>query len=467
MKVIKHKTDVCIIGFGSAGMRAFRAATKAGKKALIVHDGPYGTSCARNGCMPSKLLIAAANAAFDAKHAEIFGVHPREVVVDEAHVMQRVRHLRDMFVSHVLEKVEAIPEAQRICGKAHFVSDHVIAVGDDVHIEAKTFVIATGSTALVPPNFPKDCDRIITNEEVFLWEKLPKSIAVFGTGVIGLELGQALVRLGVRTTVFGRSGQVSSMSDPELCTIATEIFRQEMDIYPQPTIHSMTPEDNGVRIKFRSFDGHEHDIHYDYVLSAVGRRPNLDTLKLENTSLTLDKRGMPTFDPQTTQCGESNIFIAGDANGFRSLLHEAADEGDIAGANAAAFPTVKKFKRKVSLGIVFTDPEMITVGTMFAELPSGGFVTGEMDFARQARAEMINKNRGKLHVYIDKKTQHLLGAEMIGPHAEHIAHLLAWAIEMEMTLDQLLKMPFYHPTVEEGLRGALQHAAKQLAKPKE
>ncbi len=448
-------------------MRAFRAATKAGKKVLIVHDGPYGTSCARNGCMPSKLLIAAANAAFDAKHAEIFGVHPREVVIDESHVMQRVRHLRDMFVSHVLEKVEAIPESQRICGKARFVSDHVIAVGDDVHIQAKTFVIATGSTPLIPPNFPKDCDRIITNEEVFLWDKLPKSIAIFGTGVIGMELGQALVRLGVRTTIFGRSGQVSSMSDPTLCTEAARIFRQEMDIYPQPTIHSMQPEDDGVRIKFCSFDGHEHDIHYDYVLSAVGRRPNIKQLELENTSLTLNERGMPLFNPETTQCAESNIFMAGDANGFRSLLHEAADEGDIAGSNAATFPDIKKFKRKVSLGIVFTDPQMITVGKMFAELTAGEFVTGEMDFARQARAEMINKNQGKLHVYIDKTSRRLLGAEMIGPHAEHIAHLLAWAIEMEMTLERILEMPFYHPTVEEGLRGSLQDAAKQLRKREE
>ncbi len=462
MKVIKHKTDVCIIGFGSAGMRAYRAAKHAGKKVLIVHDGPYGTSCARTGCMPSKLLIAAGNAAYDAKQAEVFGVHPREVVIDEKHVMTRLRHMRDTFVSHVVGKVAAIPEEVRICGRAKFISNHVIEVGNDVHVEAKTFVIATGSHPLIPPNFPKNCDRVIVNDDVFMWDKLPTSIAVFGTGVIGMELGQALVRLGVRTTIFGRSGQVSSMSDPELTEAAARIFRQELTIYPQPDIHSMKPENDGIRIKFKSFDGKEHDIHYDYMLSAVGRRPNINDLGLENTNMKKNDRGNPVFNPATTQCGDCNIFIAGDANGFRALLHEAADEGDIAGYNAAHYPQVKSFKRKVPLGIVFTDPNMVTVGKMFYELAEDSFVIGAVDFSHQGRAQVINKNQGLLHVYIDKKSRKLLGAEMIGPAAEHIAHLVAWAIEKDMDVDELLEMPYYHPTVEEGLRSALQDAAKQL-----
>lgn len=462
MKQIKLKADVVIIGFGSAGMRAFRQAEKLGKKVLIVHDGPYGTTCARIGCMPSKLLIAAGNAAFDAKNAAVFGVHPRDVAIDQHHVMQRVRDLRDIFVSHVMEQVEKIPEAKRIRGKAKFLSSHAIRVGEDVTIEAKAFVIATGSVPLVPPNFPKNCKRVIVSDDVFMWDKLPASIAVFGTGVIGMELGQALDRLGVQTSIFGRSGQVSSMSDPELCRLAEEIFRQEMDIYPQPTIHEMIAEENGVRIRFRSFDGREHDISYEYVLSAVGRKPAIAELELPAAGVTLNERGIPLFDAETMQCGANNIFIAGDASGFRPLLHEAAIEGDIAGENAASFPTIKRFHRKVSLGIVFTDPEMMTVGKMFAQLPPDSFVTGAMNFAKQSRAEMINKNKGLLHVYVDKKTGELLGAEMIGPHAEHVAHLLAWSIEQKLTVSRLLEMPYYHPTIEEGIRGALQDAAKKL-----
>ncbi len=181
-------------------------------------------------------------------------------------------------------------------------------------------------------------------------------------------------------------------------------------------------------------------------------------LGLEHTSLERDARGIPVFDRHTMQCGHHPIFIAGDANDDLPLLHEAADEGRIAGHNAGRFPHVTAGLRRTPLGIVFSDPQLAIAGTRHADLEPGRFVTGAVSFEDQGRSRIMLRNRGLLHVYADVMTGHILGAEMIGPDAEHLGHLLAWAIQAKMTLTQALEMPFYHPVVEEGLRTALRDA---------
>jgi dihydrolipoamide dehydrogenase len=243
--------------------------------------------------------------------------------------------------------------------------------------------------------------------------------------------------------------------------MAAAIFREELTVYPASAITEITEEEKGIRIRFTNGDD-EHDIRYESVLAAVGRVPALKGLDLQNTGLRLDTRGIPVFDPQTMRCGDSNIFLAGDADGFRQLLHEAADEGDIAGKNAALFPQIMAQPRQVPLGIVFTDPQMATVGKSFAELRPAAFVTGAADFSHQPRARIMGKNRGLIHVYVEQATGLLLGAELICPAAEHLAHLLALAIRRQLTVAEMLEMPFYHPTLEEGFKNALQSAAKQL-----
>ena len=162
------------------------------------------------------------------------------------------------------------------------------------------------------------------------------------------------------------------------------------------------------------------------------------------------------------QCGTSPIFIAGDANHDLPLLHEAADEGRIAGENAALWPNVKPGLRRTPLAAVFSDPQLAVVGNRLIDLAPGTFVTGEVSFENQGRSRVMLRNRGLLHVYADVATGLLLGAELIGPDAEHLAHLLAWAIQSGMTVERSLEMPFYHPVVEEGLRTALRDAQAKL-----
>ncbi|AOB31001.1 dihydrolipoamide dehydrogenase [Bordetella sp. H567] len=460
-------TDVAVIGAGTAGLGAYRAAVAAGQRAVIVEGGQYGTTCARVGCMPSKLMIAAAEAAHAAAHGAPFGVHlDGKVRVDGREVMDRVKRERDRFVGFVLEGVENIPAQDKLRGYARFVSDTVLRVDDHTEIHARSVVIATGSTPAVPPPFQALGDRLVVNDDVFYWDDLPGSVAVFGPGVIGLELGQALARLGVRVRVFGVSGSLGGITDPTVRQSAKKAFQEEFYLDPDARVLETTRDGDRVRVRYVALDNTERVEHFDYALVATGRRPNLGGLALQNTSLKLNAAGVPEYDRYTMQAGKSPIFIAGDANSDLPLLHEAADEGRIAGENAAHFPNVKAGRRRAQMAVVFTDPQIAVVGTPYNRLPEGTYVTGEVDFGNQGRSRVMLKNKGRLHVYADRATGRFLGAEMAGPSVEHLAHLLAWSLQQELTVARMLEMPFYHPVVEEGLRTALRDADAQVRQHK-
>ncbi|OWY40546.1 dihydrolipoyl dehydrogenase [Xenophilus sp. AP218F] len=455
--------DVAIIGAGTAGLAAYRAAKAHGKSAVLIEGGPYGTTCARVGCMPSKLLIAAAEAAHHAGHAAMFGVHvDGPVRIDGREVMARVRGERDRFVGFVLRGVESIPPQDRLRGYARFIDNTTLQVDEHTLIQAQRVVIATGSSPAIPAPFRAFGDRLIVNDDVFSWETLPQSVAVFGPGVIGLELGQALSRLGVKVRVFGVGGAVGPLSDPAIRDYARQALSADFYLDPDAKILEMDKDGEQARIRYLNLDGEEVEERFDYVLAATGRAPNVKGLGLENTSLQLDARGVPVFDPETLLCVGAPVFIAGDANNILPLLHEAADEGKTAGDNAARYPDVQPGLRRSSIAVVFSDPQMMMVGRRFADLPPGGFVTGEVSFEDQGRSRVMGINKGLLHVYADAATGRFLGAEMIGPRAENLAHLLAWSHQQGLTIAQMLEMPFYHPVIEEGLRTALRDAAARL-----
>jgi len=458
-----RQTDVAVIGTGTAGMNAYRAAKAAGKSAIVIESGVYGTTCARVGCMPSKLLIAAAEAAHAVHEAPGFGVHvDGELRIDGKEVMQRVRSERDRFVGFILDAVESYPEEDKVRGFARFVSDTVLEVDDHTRIEAKAVVIATGSTPVVFDMFKPLGDRLIVNDDVFYWNDLPRRVAVFGPGVIGLELGQALSRLGVQIRMFGVQGLLGGISDLEVRADALAAFQSEFYLDPDAKVEKLERIGDEVEITFVDLDGKTVVERFDYVLAATGRRPNVVGLGLENTRARLDDRGMPSFDNKTMQIDDLPIFIAGDVNNTVPLLHEASDEGRIAGGNAARYPAVQPGHRRAQIAVVFSDPQIAIIGGGWATLEDGSFVTGAVSFDDQGRSRVMRKNRGRLHVYADRDSGRFLGAEMAGPAAEHIAHLLSWAVQQELTISQMLDMPFYHPVVEEGLRTALRDAQAQL-----
>jgi dihydrolipoamide dehydrogenase len=462
--------DVAIIGSGTAGLSAYRAAKKEGASVALIEGGEYGTTCARVGCMPSKLLIAAAEAAHGAQLAPAFGVHiDGPLRIDGREVMARVRSERDRFVGFVLQDIEAIPAADRIRGMARFEDDHTLAIDGHTRITAKSIVIATGSRVTYPEDFRKLGKRLIVNDHVFDWADLPESVAVIGPGVIGLEFGQALHRLGVRVAILGRGGRLGPIADPQVRASALEAFGRELALDVDAHVLRMDLEDDRVAIRRRAADGTESTEHFDYVLAATGRSPNVDNIGIENTSVDRDARGAPIVHAATAQTlgapGPTSIFVAGDASNFIPLLHEAADEGRIAGHNAARLAAGKLVTcgfRRAPLGIVFTDPQIAIVGGGWKALEPGRHLIGEVSFENQGRSRILLKNQGLLHVYGDIATRRLLGAEMVGPAAEHLGHLLAWALQNQMTIPEMLEMPFYHPVIEEGLRTALRDLDAKL-----
>jgi len=456
------KTDVAIIGAGTAGLAAYRAVLRAGKQAILIEGGPYGTTCARVGCMPSKLLIAAAHAAYMASHAEPFGIHiDGNVRVEGREVMARIKAERDRFVNFVLDSVENIPAEHKLRGYARFVDPHTLEVDVHTRVQAQAVVIATGSVAFVPSPFRELGDRLVVNDDVFEWNDLPKRVAVFGPGVIGLELGQALSRLGVDVRVFGVSGSLGAINDPHIRHAAKKIFQKEFYLDPDARVLHTKRIGNEVEVKYIALDNTERTELFDYVLMATGRKPMLAGLDLAQAGVDLAANGVPAFDKLTMQIGDLPLFIAGDANADVPLLHEAAHEGQIAGENAAHFPHVKPGKRRAPLGVVFTEPQIATVG-VFPGQDKSHYVIGGLDFTTQGRSRVILENHGLLHVYAEKETGRFIGAQMVGPRAEHLGHLLAWALQQNMTVHDMLAMPFYHPVIEEGLRTALRDAAAQL-----
>lgn len=461
----QRKVDVAIIGGGTAGMVAYRQAKSHTDDVVLIEGQQFGTTCARVGCMPSKLLISAAEAHHSMQHAGSFGIHAEKIRVDGPAVMERVRRERDRFVGFVLESIEKISDSDKIRGMARFEDGHTLVIDDGQRIKADRVVIATGSRTNIVPFLKEAGKRLITSDDVFDWTDLPESVAVFGPGVIGLELGQALARLGVRVRMFGVGGAIGPIQDDEIRSIALTTFNEEFPLDPDARTTGIRETEAGVEISFEDDQGKAVSETFDYLLAATGRRPNVDGLDLDRAGLELDDRGMPVFDRYTMQCGDSHVFIAGDANNQLALLHEAADEGRIAGANAGRWPDIRTGLRRTPLAVVFTDPQIATAGMTIQQVDErckGCFAIGSVSFDNQGRSRVMGKNRGLLRVYGEHGSGRFMGAEIFGPAAEHIGHLLAWAAQSRMTVSQMLDMPFYHPVIEEGLRSALQDLNHKL-----
>lgn len=454
---MEKTVDVAIIGAGTSGLNAVSQVKKAGKSFVLINGGHWGTTCARVGCMPSKAFIQVAE---DYHRREIFDRHgiegEEELNMDIPEGMEHVRDMRDIFVDRVLgSSTDNMPDEVKIEGYARFIDANSVQVNDTV-VRAGAFVIATGTRPIVPEPWKKFGDRVLTTDEFFEQEDFPESMAVIGLGVIGLELGQALSRKGIKVTGVEAADKIASLSDETANEIAIQLMRKEFDIWLGEQANL---EEVGDKIRVTAGD---NMVDVDKVLVAIGRKPNLENLGLEKLDIALDDRGMPVFNPNTMQLGDLPIYIAGDVNAAKQILHEAGDEGKIAGYNAAHGSSVA-FKRKTPLGITFCDPNIATVGAGWADLANDeNVVIGEMRLGPVGRALIMGKNKGVMRVYVDKNTAKLLGATLVSVKGENVAHLLAWSIQQGLTVFDILRLPFYHPVIEEALQACFYDVLKKL-----
>lgn len=448
--------DVAIIGAGTAGLSARREVMKKTDNYVVIDNGPLGTTCARVGCMPSKVIIQVAEHFYMRHFFASEGILGAEsLTVDMKAVMKHVQALRDRFVQSVLKDMESWTESHLLRKKARISSLNTIDLGDE-SIYADQIIIATGSRPIVPKAWSHVSRYLIDTDEFFDMEDIPQNIAVIGLGVIGVELGQSLARLGINVHGITLDKSIGGLQDPELQDYALNQLRKEMAIIIQ-AVEKLEEKDGKLLITA----GNE-EILVDRALVSMGRRPNIEDLGLDKLDIDRDERGIPIVDPDNYRIPNTPLFLVGDVNGDLPILHVAADEGRIAGYSAVHGDQC--FQRRVRLGITFSSPNMAIVGESFSELQkrNADFVTGKASFEGQGRSIIKRQNVGQLHVYVERKTGVILGSEIFAPDGEHLAHLMAWIMAGQFNIFQTLSLPFYHPVTAEGLRSALRHAAMQV-----
>ena len=448
---------VIIIGAGTAGLSARREVAKITDSYVVIDDGPLGTTCARVGCMPSKVLIEVANTFHKRKSFDKFGITGhQDLGVDRVVIMEHVRSLRDRFVRAVKNDMNSWTSTHLVRGRAEFVDKNQIKVGDKIY-QGEKIILASGSSPIMPGPWREHQDYLFDTDAFFEMTELPKKLAIIGLGVIGLELGQALSRLGVEVIGINLGQNVAGLQSEAIAKYAWDYFSGEFAVDPTG-VEGLEVKNDKLLIKTKNST---HTV--DKAFLTMGRRPNLRGFGLENLGLEMDERGVPYFDEKTFQVGDSDIFIVGDVNAARPILHEASDEGRIAGYNAVRKES-QCFQRRTILGVTFSDPNIAMVGMRPTEITQKNlnYVTGTVSYEGQGRAIVKDKEVGLLEVYVCRDTGKIIGAELMAPSGEHLAHLLAWGIQMNLTVYQMLTMPFYHPVIEEGLRTALRDAASKI-----
>ncbi len=461
MSAPKRKTKVAIIGAGTAGLSARREVAKETADYLVIDDGPLGTTCARVGCMPSKVLIQVAND-FHRRHAlaEEGIVGGAGLSIDTKAALAHVRKLRDRFVAAVRSDMQEW-EDKLVRKRAKFISSHVLELtaegAEPERIEAERIIIATGSSPVVPKPWQAFEHRLIDTDAFFELEDLPERVVVIGLGVIGLELGQALSRLGVEVQGVTLDKRFGGLSDPEVQSCVFEAIQKEFSVHLS-AVERLAEVGGDLLVELA--DGTE--LRADAALVTMGRRPNIHSLGIEDLGVDLSA-GASAVDPGTFKVSGEPWYIGGDVYPHRPVLHEASDEGRIAGYNAV-HDEDQCFRRRTRLTITFSEPNIAMVGETFEELGkrNADFVIGEVSYQGQGRAIVKLKETGLLRVYASRRSGAILGAELFAPDGEHLAHLIAWAQASDLTVRDALSLPFYHPVVEEGLRTALRSAARQL-----
>ncbi|MCX7946742.1 MAG: dihydrolipoyl dehydrogenase [Hydrogenophilus sp.] len=467
---MEKKVDVAIVGAGSAGLTALKAVRQAGLRGVVIDRGPLGTTCARVGCMPSKSALYVAELWQAARAAAEVGFPSpgREARGDQAAAWAAVREKRDFFAGRTTERARRFAGEDLILGTARLSGPSRVTVqlaeGETLEIAAKAVVAAVGSRPVVPASLSGlPPERVLTTDSLFELEALPERIAVVGLGAVGLEMGLALARLGVRVVGVEATMTIGGLQDEVVRDRAVQRLGREFALRLGAEAQFSIKEG---KILVRVAAGEEYEV--DAVLVAVGRRSNLDQLGVTAVGVTLDGRGNPLgIDPETLQVGDLPLFVAGDAHGLWPVLHEAIADGATAGENAAQWAKLgvsallTRRPKWVPLRIVFTNPDLVMVGERFKSLDPERVVVGSASGENNGRSRVVGETEGVIRVYAERGSGRLLGAEMMAPHGESMGHLLAYAIGRGEQVKGLLQMPFYHPVFEELLQSALEDAARQ------
>ena len=446
--------DVVVIGGGPGGyVAAIRAAQLGMNVACVEQEGALGGTCLRIGCIPSKALLEASELYKMAQHhlAE-YGVGVEGIKLDLATMMKR----KEGVVAGLTSGIAGLFRKNKITrytGKGRIVAQGKVSVEgpEPVELDAKEIIIATGSYSAPLKGVEVDGNLIGTSTEALSYPSVPGHLVVIGAGVIGLELGCVWSRLGSNVTVLEYLDRILPGMDNEIASEAQKIltkqgleFRLGMKVTGAKVV-------NGKCVV--ECDG-QSPIECDRVLLAVGRLPNTNDIGLERLNVARNQRGFITIDPHTFETSIPGIYAIGDCVPGPMLAHKAEEEGvacaeHLAGkychVNYDAIP-----------GVVYTDPEIASVGKTEEQLKDSGipYKKGIFPFIANGRAKAIGRTEGRVKILAHAETDRILGVHIIGAHAGDLIAEAVAAIEFGASSEDIARTSHAHPTLAEAIKEA-------------
>lgn len=419
------KTDICVIGAGSGGLSVAAGAAQLGASTVLIEKARMGGDCLNTGCVPSKALLAAAKAAQIMRTSGKFGVSASGISVDFAKAMDHVQG--------VIAAIAPNDSVERFTGlgctviqaEARFISPAEVEAGGDT-IQARRFVIATGSRAAIPPIEGLDQTPYLTNESIFENRTCPDHLIILGAGPIGMEMGQAHRRLGARVTII-EMARALTRDDPELAAVAIKALRDEgVAIVENTELVSVAREENGaISVLARNKTG-EQRIIGSHLLAAAGRIPNIEGLNLEAANIVFDRKGIKINAGLRTT--NRRVYAIGDVTGGPQFTHVAGHQAGLV-IRSALFRTPAKFDPRHVPRVTYTDPEVAQVGLTEADALSARISHRVLrwHFSENDRAQAERRTEGLAKVIIGKGGI-ILGAGLAGANAGEL--LQPWILAM-------------------------------------
>ncbi|QDG74466.1 NAD(P)/FAD-dependent oxidoreductase [Labrenzia sp. PHM005] len=444
--------DICVIGAGSGGLSVAAAAAAFGVEVVLIEKGKMGGDCLNYGCVPSKALLAAGKAVKNVQKAARFGVPFEEPDVDFAKANDHVQKVIAAIEPHDSQErfeglgVTVLREA------AEFTAPDVVVAGDH-EIRARRIVIATGSTALVPPIPGLDQVPYLTNETLFTLRETPEHLGIIGGGPIGLEMAQAHRRLGSKVTVFEAQTALGK-DDPELAGVVLDTLKSEgVEIFEKTAVEKVEGFDDGVLITARSEDGELVTRAVSHMLVAAGRAPNVERLGLEAAHVSYSHKGI-TVD-HGLRTSNKKIYAIGDVAGGLQFTHVAGHQAGLV-IRSILFRLPVKMQTDIVPWVTYTSPELGHIGLTEAEARARHGKKVKVlsaAYAGNDRAQAEGEIIGKLKL-IAGPGGRLLGADIVGAQAGEVINLLSLAISKKMTMKDLAGFIAPYPTLGELVRRA-------------